>query len=187
MFPSIICENFVVFCQTMYLVCYHMFQPLVICRADKNLRPDLFTCPSIIHNLITISFHSRHLQYFRDILNGTIVIWRRISESPNMTPSFSHNTFHKLRNSHTRWNGVRIHNNIRHNSILGIWHILVFICHTNSSLLSTTTGTFIANLRLPVLADSHFAELVAFAIDTVVIHINISVIIRFHSKTAILI
>ena len=176
-----------VFCKTMNLVCYHMFQPLVICRTDKNFRPYLFSSPSIIHNLITISFHSRHLQYFRDILNSTVVIWRRISKSPNMTPGFSHNTFHKLCDSHTRRDSVRIHNNIRHNSILSIWHILVFICHTNSSLLSTTAGTFIANLWLTVLANTHFAKPVAIAIYAIIIHINITIIIRFHRKTAVLI
>ena len=80
-----------------------------------------------------------------------------------------------------------VHNNIRHNPVLRKGHILVPVYHPDSPFLGATTSTFISNLRLPVLANTHFTELVAFAINPIIIHINISLVIRFHRQTAILI
>ena len=104
-----------------------------------------------------------------------------------MTTCFTHNRFHQLCNCHTRWNSMRIHNNIWDNSIFCKGHILVPIYHTNSSFLCTTAGTFIANFRFPIFTDTNFTKLIAFTINTIIIHINIAIIICFHCQATILI
>lgn len=52
-----------------------------------------------------------------------------------------------LTHSHTRWNSVRIHDNIRLNTIMREGHIFLSVSDTNGTLLTMSTRELISDLR----------------------------------------
>ena len=86
-----------------------------------------------------------------------------------MTTRLPHNRFHQLGDRHTGRDCVGIHNDVWHNPVLRKGHILMPVNHPNRPFLSGATRTLVANLRLPVLANANLTELIAFAIDTIII------------------
>ena len=46
------------------------------------------------------------------------------------------------------WNGVRVHNDVGIDALLGKWHVFLAVRDTACSFLTVTTSKFVANLRI---------------------------------------
>ena len=81
-----------------------------------------------------------------------------ISECAVHNTRFPHKRLDQLSDRHTCRNRVRVDNNIRANSVLRKWHILLRDNQTDRAFLTTTRAEFVADRRKTFLANTHFCK-----------------------------
>ena len=70
-----------------------------------------------------------------------------------------------MTNRHSRWDSMRIDDQVGNNTLLGEWHIFLLICHSNCSFLTMSRGELISNLRNSYRSHLYFSKCSAILVD----------------------
>ena len=69
-----------------------------------------------------------------------------ISKLTAKRTTFGKEALDKMTNCHTRWNGMRVYNQIRNNTFSCEWQVFLSVCHTASTFLTVTRCKLISDL-----------------------------------------
>ena len=98
----------------MHLIRRAVTQTLIVARTNEDRRLHHAPRVSIVHNFISIGFHSILVSHqARQVINCRLTERRAISKATRHTPNLAHQRLHELGNRHTRRNTVRIDDDVR--------------------------------------------------------------------------
>ena len=131
----------------MDLVVHHVPQTLVVGWPEEHLGFQLLAGVSVIHDLESSGLVSLLAEEIGYRIDRNIRKWRGISFKALERSNFREKTFDQVSNSHTRWDGVGVNDQIRNNTLSSERHILLSVSDTDRALLSVTRRKLVANLR----------------------------------------
>src|SRR5690242_13184184 len=123
-----------------------MPQTLVVCRSQEDLCAHLLSGVAVVHDLETTLLVSCVLEQLRNLIDSDVRKGCGITFSSGDGADLGKQTLDQMGNCHTRWNSVRVDDQIRCYTISCKRHILMPVCDTNGSLLSVTRREFVTNL-----------------------------------------
>lgn len=101
-----------------------------------------------------MSLVAKIVKLLGDEIDCLALEWGGISFIAIYASYLAQNTLNQMTNSHTGWNGMRIHNHVRHHTFHCEWQVFLSISDTTGSLLSVPGGELVTNLG--DLDGSHF-------------------------------
>lgn len=113
-----------------------MLQSLIKSGPNENTCIQGPSGVALIHGFISVSLITHSMETFTDVIYMYISERSGITLTPLEHGDLSQDTFNQLCNSHTRWDGVRVDNNIWHDALTGERHIFLAISHADSTLLA---------------------------------------------------
>mmetsp|Transcript_2969 Transcript_2969/g.4240 ORF Transcript_2969/g.4240 Transcript_2969/m.4240 type:complete len:223 (-) Transcript_2969:2642-3310(-) len=140
---------------------------------------------TLVHGFITMTLVTHCVQTFADIGNMGISKGGSVTLKTLEDRNFTENTLNQLSDSHTRWNGVGVDNNIRYNTFACEWHVFLTVSHSNCTLLSVPRCELVSNLRHTDVTDSNLRETVSLfrcADENIVYN---SIFVCFHRSTTV--
>mmetsp|Transcript_33330 Transcript_33330/g.48621 ORF Transcript_33330/g.48621 Transcript_33330/m.48621 type:complete len:227 (+) Transcript_33330:902-1582(+) len=162
-----------------------MLQSLIEGRSNEHTSTDRPSSMSLVHSLITMTLVTHRMETLTNILNRHIRKRSCITFTSLKDNNLTQKTLNELCDSHTRRNGVGVHNNIRDNTFCSEWHILLPIRHTNCTLLSMPRSKLVTDLWNAHVSNTNFCELISLFCGTNHDVINDTVLICFHRSTTI--
>jgi hypothetical protein len=114
---------------------HHVFKSLVISWTEEDLSVESLPCPSIVHDFIASVLVSKLMQVSGDVLDSDLHEWSCVSFFTLKASNLRGQTLNQVSNSHSRWDSVRVHNDVRNNSFLSEWHIFLLVSHSTCTFL----------------------------------------------------
>lgn len=88
---------------------------------------------------------------------------------------FGRESFYQVTDCHSRWDSVRVDNEVRCDTLLGEGHVLLLVCHSDRTFLSVTTGELVTDLRDSYRSHFNLGKKVALLVKSEDNRINFSI------------
>lgn len=110
----------------MQLICRAVAQTLLEHRSHKDVDLHLATIVSILEHLVTMGLKALLItEDLTQLVHRHIVERRTVAKCTNLAADLAKKRLKELCNRHTRRNAVRVNNDIWHDTICRLWHILL--------------------------------------------------------------
>mmetsp|Transcript_10927 Transcript_10927/g.19942 ORF Transcript_10927/g.19942 Transcript_10927/m.19942 type:complete len:225 (-) Transcript_10927:2758-3432(-) len=162
-----------------------MLQTLVECRSNEDTSIQWTPRMTLVHGFIPMALISHGMQTFTNVIHLDIGEWSGISLAALEHGNLSKNTFNQLCNGHSRRNGMRVDNDIRHNTLARERHILLTVTHSNRTLLTMPRCKLVSHLGNTDVTDANLRETVPLLRRADENIVDDSIFIGLHGGTAI--
>mmetsp|Transcript_2976 Transcript_2976/g.4561 ORF Transcript_2976/g.4561 Transcript_2976/m.4561 type:complete len:201 (-) Transcript_2976:1824-2426(-) len=162
-----------------------MLQTLIECWSNEDTSAQWTTRMALVHGFITMTLVTHCVQTFANIGNMDISKGGSVTLTALEDCNFSENTLNQLSDSHSRWNGVGVDNNIRHDTLACEWHIFLAVSHSDSTLLTVPRCKLVSDLRHTDVTDSNLRETVPLFCCADKNIVNNTIFVCLHRSTAI--
>mmetsp|Transcript_10986 Transcript_10986/g.16053 ORF Transcript_10986/g.16053 Transcript_10986/m.16053 type:complete len:238 (-) Transcript_10986:1894-2607(-) len=146
----------------MHLVVDQMLQSLIERWSDKDTGIQWSPRVTLIHVLVPVLLIAHGMEAVANIFDRNISKGRRVTFASLEDNHLSKNTLNQLSDSHTGWNGVRVHDNVGNDAFDRPWHIFLTIGHSNRSLLPVPRCKLVSNLRDTNVSDPNLSKSIPF-------------------------
>mmetsp|Transcript_50733 Transcript_50733/g.108636 ORF Transcript_50733/g.108636 Transcript_50733/m.108636 type:complete len:367 (+) Transcript_50733:85-1185(+) len=132
-------------CSRMDLILDHVLQPLVVGGGHENLRWQPLPGVAVVHDLISVTLPPQLVKSIGHILNSHLGERCGIAFAATQRPDLAQNGLGQMPNGHSRRYSVRIHHQIRDDTVLSEGHVLVPKHDSHCPLLSVTGREFVSD------------------------------------------
>ncbi len=146
----------------MYFIGHHVVELLVVHNPYEYIRHKPLAGYAAVHHLLPIPLISQLEEELSEILLLDPLKGRGVYQLTRGGSHFSSHALQQLRHRHAGRQGVRVHDYVRHDALLGKRHVLMSKQHAHDALLAVARSELIAELRDPQLPQPHLDQLVAF-------------------------
>jgi len=136
----------------------HMLQALIVSRAEENHDFHFLSSKSVVHYFVAAKLISELVKLCRNSVDSTYVFTAilltnlflkgcAITLYSVKRSDFRCETFNQVTDCHARRNSMRVHDQIRSDSLDGEGHVFLFVGHSYSTFLTVAGGKLVTNLR----------------------------------------
>ena len=137
----------------MDLVVHEVLQALVEGGAHEDARLHASSGVSVVEDLVASLLVALVVQLVGDVLHRHVAERRAVALARLQRRDLAEQTLDELSDGHTRRNGVRVHDDVGDDAVLGEGHVFLPIRHSDRSLLPVSRAQLVSDLR-----DSHRAH-----------------------------
>lgn len=138
----------------MDLVVHEVLQALVEGGAHEDARLHASPGVAVVEDLVASLLVALVVQLVGDVLHRHVAERRAVALARLQRRDLAQQALDELSDGHTRGNGVRVHDDVRHDAVLREGHVFLPVRHSDRSLLPVPRAQLVADLR-----DAHRAHL----------------------------
>mmetsp|Transcript_45184 Transcript_45184/g.105648 ORF Transcript_45184/g.105648 Transcript_45184/m.105648 type:complete len:224 (+) Transcript_45184:255-926(+) len=147
------------------LVAHHVLQALVVHRPDEDLVCEWTSSVSIPDLFVSEALEAHVMQPARDVLHRHAGEGRGIPLAANQSANLSGELLDQVANCHPRWNGMRVHDDVRRDPEVGERQVLLTVHDAQRSFLTVAGRKLVSNLRNFQSPEANFRELVPILVQ----------------------
>lgn len=153
----------------MHLVVDHVLESLVEGGSQEDHDLHLLSCEAIVHDLVASHLVAQSMQLFGDCLHGVlglnILEWCGITLFALESCNLRREALDQVADGHPGRDGVGIDDQVRDDSFLSEWHVLLRVSHANCTFLAVARGKLVSDVRDSDGSHLDFGEVVAVSVQ----------------------
>ena len=148
----------------MDLVIHQVLQSLVERRAHEHATLHSPSRVPVVHHLVPSLLIALMVQLRRYVLHRHVAERRAVALARLDGRHLAQQTLDQLPDGHTRRDGVRVHDDVRHDALARERHVLLTVRHTDRTLLTVARRQLVADLRNAHRTHLHLHEAVPLVV-----------------------
>jgi hypothetical protein len=130
-----------------HLISDHMLKSLIVSWTQEDEHFLFLSCETVVHNLITVSLVTQVMELISNFRNLLATERSGISSCAIKRRFLGQEALNQMTNCHTRWNSVRVDDQVWNNTFSCEREVFLSVCHSTCSFLSMSRGKLISDLR----------------------------------------